>query len=76
MSTEDSDTLTLSGLIARFRKLGASVTDSGPDQPTWILTPREGPPIIIGNPTNMSGKERFDLFEIVRRRLDPFGPRH
>jgi hypothetical protein len=76
MSTEKADALTLGGLIALFRKLGAVPTDSGPDQPTWVLTPREGPPIVIGYPTKMSAEERFSLFEIVRKRLDPFGTRH
>jgi hypothetical protein len=76
MSAEESGALTLSGLLALFRKHGASVTDSGPDQPSWVLTPREGSPILIENPTNMSAKERSDLFEIVRRRLNPFGARH
>jgi hypothetical protein len=68
--------LTLDGLIARFRSIGLALTDIGTDNRTWVLTPRDGSPIVIGNPTNMSDKERFELFEIIRNRIDPFGSMH
>lgn len=68
--------LTLDGLRAKLRKLGVDLTDCDPARRTWVLTPRQGPPIIIGNPTDMSAEERFELFEIVRNRVDPFGSMH
>lgn len=76
VATDDEEGLSLPGLIARFRQLGAPVTDAPPDRDTWVLTPREGSPMVIGNPTNMSPQERARLLAIVRRRLDPFGSTH
>ena len=65
----DDDGLTLDGLIARLRQIGAPVTDGGDDKELWTLTTREGLPMFMRNPTKVSPKVRLEMFNDLFPRI-------